>query len=422
MTNLAYDLDELNRAMAAYFEPAPRTAFQSACSFASDDVLIPSVLAHLVKSGYKNNRPTFLDDNGKLIEGVYANVPNDVYHDLDAISSSQVKCYVDSPKKYERNYVDKNGRLFNKKSRETGTLTHEIVLEGVDVFNSRRFTLLDVADYPNDLKSLADLKSACVKHGLQVSGTISELSRRLHVAGVSDMPFETRQLEWIKANIGIDCYDACIEALDFNITCSAIIKLLDETPELAQKALKLPVSREMQLDVIALDEAVKSNTYATKFLDRKLGMPEVMFISKDHETGLMLKCKVDWLVVLKGIIVPCDLKTTRSANPYLASYQFADLRYDLQAAFYLKVIKPHLRANEFTERLFPLITVETGDCNICEVFELHDDDWNIAETELPTIIKNMQNSISKQSYLGYTEKGKSVIKLARRKSALSAIR
>lgn len=420
MSSFDFDLDALNSAMNAFFDPASVSTVTIISQQTSS--IIPASLTHLVKPGYVDGKPQFLSDTGELIEGVYSDIPNDVYHSLDAISSSQVKCYADSPMKYEQAYINGKGKQFSAKSRESGVLSHELTLEGADVFNARRFALLDSEQFPDDPKSLTELKDACTANKLTTSGTIAELIKRLEQANAPQKPFESRQLEWIKANIGDECFALCDTELQSAVTCAAIIKLLQDNQHIAMKALKLPVSKEMFDSVIGLNQAIERNAHANKFLNRKNGMAEVAFFTRDPETGLMLKCKVDWLTAVKKFIVPCDLKTTRSANPALAAYQFADLRYDLQAVFYLKVIKPHLKDTEYAERLFPLITVETGDCAICEVFELHDDDWAIAEQDLPIILKNMKNSIKKNEYRGYTEQGKSVIKLARRKSSLAATR
>ncbi|MGI2205214.1 PD-(D/E)XK nuclease-like domain-containing protein [Shewanella oncorhynchi] len=420
MSAFDFDLDALNSAMDAFFD----LNSISTVTITSQQItsVIPACLSHLVKPGYVDGKAQFLSDSGELIEGVFSDIPNDVYHSLIAISSSQVKCYADSPMKYEQAYINGKGKQFSAKSRESGVLSHELTLEGADVFNARRFALLDPEQFPDDPKSLTELKESCSINNLPTSGTIAELIKRLEQNNAPQKAFESRQLEWIKTNIGDECFDLCEAALQSVVTCAAIIKLLQENQQIAIKAEKLPVSKEMFDDVIALNLAIERNTHANKFLNRKNGMAEVAFFSKDPDTGLMLKCKVDWLTAIKKSIVPCDLKTSRSANPALAAYQFADLRYDLQAVFYLKVIKPHLKAAEYAERLFPLITVETGDCAICEVFELHDDDWAIAEQDLPIILMNMKNSINKNEYRGYTEHGKSVIKLARRKSSLAATR
>lgn len=118
-----------------------------------------------------NGKPNFIDASGCLVAGIYSGMENEVYHSLDAISSSKVKKYAKSPAHYKRAYVDKIDRKRISKQTErtfdAGTYAHELVLEPEGFYN-RYFKLLNQVDYPNTLNSLDDLRDKCKEHGLPV--------------------------------------------------------------------------------------------------------------------------------------------------------------------------------------------------------------------------------------------------------------
>jgi len=66
------------------------------------------------------------------------------------------------------------------------------------------------------------------------------------------------------------------------------------------------------------------------------GQSEKMIYSRDPETGLLCRCKPDF-IVSDGLLI--DLKTTVSADAFEFSKKIWDFRYHLQAAFYQAVAK-----------------------------------------------------------------------------------
>lgn len=383
----------------------------------------PSWLKSLLKPAYnEDGEPNFIDKlTGKPLAGIYIGIENDVYHALDATSSTHLKVYADSPYKYQQIYQLGKEKKINKASALVGNLGHELVLEGLDAYLSRRFVLLESAAYSSDLHSYADLKDECARLGVAVSGNSYELGERIRKVDGAKKVFDHRQIDWLAQNMGEDFVaDAKSKLLRDGVLPSSaeIIKLADIAKnEGLPKPSKLPVTTAVHNQVCGIIEAVSRNDDASKML--KNGLAEVTFITEDP-SGMLLKCKADWLSFLSDVVIPLDLKTSRSSNPYLAAYQFADLRYDVQAAFYLRVIAPHF-GQYAQKRLFPFVTVETGDFNICEIFELSNDDWEIGEDDVEKLLMGMKASSASDVYKGYTQKGRSVIKLARRKSAEAAL-
>lgn len=66
----------------------------------------------------------------------------------------------------------------------------------------------------------------------------------------------------------------------------------------------------------------------------KAGYAEVMFVWEHEETGLLCKCKFDWINFDIGL--GFDYKTTRDANPNKFRYSVSDYGYHRQLAFYYR--------------------------------------------------------------------------------------
>jgi uncharacterized protein YqkB len=374
-------------------------------------------ISSMIQPAYDDNgKANFLDDQGRLLVGIYDGIPNDIYHQLKAYSSSHFKTYANSPAHYEAKYLTENDKPFLRdRSLDIGSISHEIVLEGIDVFHERRFVLIEPSSYPYDLHSSADLKAECERLGVKSSGTMYERALRIVSKKEAKTYFDFRQINLIRENIGEICFkeiEGILKDNDANLTSDERLKVI-KSGTLSIEPKKLPVHANDYSQALKLSESLKRNKTAIKLLEN--GVPEVSFIVKDPISGLLLKCRVDWLSALGDVIIPVDLKTTRSANPVMASYQFADLRYDLQAAFYLYVIG--LSGLPVIPRQFPFVTLETGDVSICEVFELDSRDWDEVEEVLPKLIKHFKSFLSNKVFSGYTKSGVSTLKLAKRKNA-----
>ena len=416
---------DFNSVFGEFFNDSETPAPSPVTEISSTLKACPAWFRALAKEAYINDEPSFIDaSTGNPIPGIYLNVPNDVYHAINAISSSHIKTFADSPYKYQQVYLIGKEKQINPKSREVGTISHEVILEGIEVYQSRRFTLLSAEDYPKDLHSFADIKDECARLGLSVSGNTFELSERLRSINEAQKVFDHRQQDWLALNMGEDFVAAARQTL-LNKgewpNSAEIIKLSQIASQNTSLPTprKMPVTKEIHNMAMGMVEAVERNTYAKKLF--KNGIPEVTFITLDPDTEMLTKCKVDWLSFIDDCAVPLDLKSARSANPYMASYQFAELRYDLQAAFYQRVMKPHLE-EKMIKRLFPFVTIETGQFNICEIIELDASDWEIAEQDVFTLLTGMKAASANDIYQGYTESGRSVIKLGMRKSADAAVR
>ncbi|MBC96427.1 MAG: hypothetical protein CME63_01650 [Halobacteriovoraceae bacterium] len=112
---------------------------------------------------------------------------------------------------------------------------------------------------------------------------------------------------------------------------------------------KTVLTEDQSLVVDSISHSVLSHPVAKKVLTG--GESESSYFAQDEKTGLMLKCRPDY--VNGGALI--DLKTTRDASFEGFSKQIGQLGYHLQAAFYLDVFN---KANGTDFKDFFFVAVE----------------------------------------------------------------
>ena len=366
--------------------------------------------AFSITPAYKENgEPNYLDSDKKLRCGIYSGLENEVYHSLPAISSSQIKKYAKSPAHYKRAYIDTvNRRRLSKATERTfdaGTYSHELILEP-EFFYDRYFRLLNAVEHENCIDALADLKKKCETLGLPLSGAKAALVARIHKADPTVKIFDIEQKNHVIINAGESAVTKALEIMSVTARLGFIDALRHEDVKPLLK--KTPIDPIVWDDAHRASETVRSHEWANEILQN--GFAELSVIALCPETGKHLKVRFDW-INKNG--VPADVKTTRSANPFQASYQFGDLGYDLQGYMYSYVGR--LAGIPCPERVFPFICVEYLDADICEVFELCESDWEIAERNFHKHIKNLASSLETNTWSGYTNRnGSTLLRLPKR--------
>jgi len=262
-----------------------------------------------------NGEPNYLDANGELVEGIYLNMPNGLYHSLPAISSTKLKDFSKGAPYYKRKHIDEKDKELTETQKNAflrGTLTHELVLEP-DNFYSRYFRELNKEDYPNALFTAEDIKAALANAGLKVSGKKDDLIARLLAhdpdAQIFDHLVEQNRLKHGEPEEG-----------DF------------EGETMMLYGGKRPIKSDAWDDAMRAAQTVRDEDQADLAIQN--GLPEVTIIARCPQTGLMLKVKFDWLRFDDEAV---DLKTTLSTDPSKFRRQFLDLKYDIQQAFYTYV-------------------------------------------------------------------------------------
>lgn len=103
--------------------------------------------------------------------------------------------------------------------------------------------------------------------------------------------------------------------------------------EVAKRAGKLAIDKQTREKVEAIAQSVLSKDWAKRLLVS--GEPEFSIFWTDEETGLPLKCRVDWF----RYVVHTDLKTTCDPHPAKFVRQCVSYGYHRKRAHYLAGIK-----------------------------------------------------------------------------------
>ena len=106
--------------------------------------------------------------------------------------------------------------------------------------------------------------------------------------------------------------------------------------EEAKRAGKLALEQSEIDRIEAIAQSVLAKPWAKALLARD-GQPEFSIFWADEETGLPLKCRVDWF----RPIVSVDLKTTSDATPAKFVRRCVDLGYHRKRAHYLAGIRAY---------------------------------------------------------------------------------
>lgn len=262
--------------------------------------------------------PNFFDGKGDLVEGIYLDMPNDVYHSLNALSSSALKTFVDCPAKYYRDYlsgVTRKRTLALKRTLDAGSYGHELCLEPQG-FHDRYFRDPVQSDFPDAISTADEIESELVKAGLPAKeGKAEKLTRLLKIdptiapeklKTITDIDNELTRLNAPKteskldkarrllvANPSVQVFDLLLEqARSSNGKMATTVN--PYTGEVVTTyGGKLPIDGVVWDDAHRIQKTVRKHKEANVYLSN--GLPEVAIIARCNITGLMMKVKFDWL-------------------------------------------------------------------------------------------------------------------------------
>lgn len=399
-------------------------------------------LKSAIKPGYEAEwgAPNFLKD-GQPVAGIYADVSNEDYHAIPAVSSSKLKKFAYSPALYYREYVaplKRTKAASTVKALMAGTVTHGLVLEP-ERCNDLYWYHLNPADYPDALHTVDDIKTALTDMGEKPKGKckadfieqLREVSPSAYARVFDVMAQEhlmswlrTRDLPWMTPNMS-DYPDALMSLADFQRVCASmgLTPVSDDFDALTQQlcafdATLVTVSNvtriheqkvmaspeysnyvgEYVLDPITYQDAHRARDTVRKHMRANSllqdGVAELTFIAQDPETGLWVKAKFDYL---RYDLISVDLKTARDTHPDRFAYQARDLGYDLQDAFYCHVAK----LLGVTIQAFCFAVVEFADMDNCEVYEIGPKRRNTSEADRRAHMQELQSCIARDYWYGF---------------------
>ncbi|MFV7762301.1 MULTISPECIES: PD-(D/E)XK nuclease-like domain-containing protein [Shewanella] len=367
-----------------------------------------------VQPGYDSNgKANFLDANGELVEGIYTDIENEVYHALDAQSSTGIKTFAKGRHHYYRQYLSDVCRARTKQQTYTfdaGTYGHMRVLEPHNFHGKflRNPVLEDFEDL-TPLESIDQLKEALAERGEAVSGSKAVLIERLHARDPNVPIFEKLRekaivdflrLHYPKFIYTNDELNSVANLYGIATTLTRdkkIEKLLAVSPD--QLIFENLVEKHV-IDHIVWDDAkrVEKSTRAHPKADWLFsdGYPELTVIARCKVTGMMLKVRFDWL---RFDAIAVDLKTTQSTNPTKFAYQVKDLRYDLQQVFYTYVANLVGIPVEY----FCFVATEYKDADNCETYELSQKMQMESREEMFDLLNDLKDAFETQNWYGLTK-------------------
>lgn len=353
------------------------------------------VWTNRIQPAYINDLPTFLDEDGDVIEGIYAGVPNDVYHALPAYSSTLIKELVKTtPQHAFRKFfsnVERKRTSAQRNTLDTGTLGHELILEP-EHFSSRYFRVPLAKEHPNALTTIKQLQDTLKDAGLKITGTKPELVERVKEQLPNTPVLDVIIEEAYVSAVGQTAYDKAKELVAEKKASNIYEAFSDGL--LTEYTSKLPMDGLVWDDAHRVQETFLTHERAKKLINN--GYAELTVIARDPETGLMLKVKFDYI---NKNAIASDVKTTRSANPHKFRLQCRDLAYDVQEAFYKYVAN----LQGIPVSIFAFIAVEYLEADICEVYELSSNVQARAKVKMLKAVKCLENCLSKNSWHGYSK-------------------
>ncbi|GAA5138541.1 PD-(D/E)XK nuclease-like domain-containing protein [Thalassotalea piscium] len=348
-----------------------------------------------IQPAYINGQPTYLDENGELIEGIYTDLENDVYHSLDAFSSSLVKELIkNTPAHVFRQYlsgIERKRTLSLTRTLDTGTLGHELILEPNGFFN-RYFRLPLAKEYENALSTATQLKAKCTELSLKTSGSKPELITRLTEHDPKILIFDVILEKLIIKHAGDKAFKLAQKQVELK-NASSIIRAF-ELPIVQKEALKKPIDGLVWDDAQRILATFKKHRRAPRFINN--GYAELTVIARCPVTGLMLKTKFDYI---NKQALASDVKTTRSTNPIKFALQCRDLRYDVQEAFYKYVAN----LAGVPVKIFGFISIEYADADICEVFEISKRRQMLAHADMTKGLQVLADCLDTNDWYGYSK-------------------
>jgi len=315
-----------------------------------------------VKTGFNaKDEPNYLNDKGELVEGIYIGIPNELYHALPALSSSMLKTFAVSPAHYYRNYlsdIDRKRSVALQRTLDTGTLSHELVLEPHGFYDNY-CCALDPLEHEDALKTLASLSDKCAELGLKKSGKKEDLIKRL-----LDHDEQLKKVIW-------DC-------------------IVNEYEKINQG--KIVVDHIVWADAIRSAETTLANPLAKNLFSK--GLPELTVISYCPIHNMWLKCRPDWL---RYDLVAVDYKTTRDSSAKFFAKQSQDLNYPIQAEFYKLTMS--LQGIHVSDFIF--VANEYLNADICKVYTL-DDIWSeSAHIQTISLLEELASCVTQNDWYGY---------------------
>lgn len=282
-------------------------------------------------------------------------MPSEVYHSIEGLSNSGLKMLLDCPARYYYKYLSGEYEPKEKPHFKIGKACHKYILEGAGAFQ-QEYWHNPYRDYTKS-ELLEILKDKC---RLLFSPDLKYMPLKGR-SKIFNYPKLMRLVKSLQNKYGIN------KSLKDYIIAD-LYKILFVLDNITSNGIELTKNELNQ--VISTARAIKANKHALAAFSQK-GESELSLFWIDEETGVLLKCRPDFLPY-DCKLVP-DYKTTFSVNPNTFFGDFIKYGYHIQSAMYEDGIKAvtGIKVDEFffvaQEKEAPFITqVYVPDTNIIE--------------------------------------------------------
>jgi hypothetical protein len=142
---------------------------------------------------------------------------------------------------------------------------------------------------------------------------------------------------------------------------------------------------------LAKNVAYAAITQMPEWMDRPR-IHEASFFAEDHVTGVEIKCRPDIYIEEDGLVI--DLKTCASASPRQFTRDVHNYGYNLQAAFYLRV----LQEAGFKAERFVFFAIEKEAPFACCCHEIDPDYLNASDAAITATLIKIRDAQKKGDY------------------------
>ena len=282
------------------------------------------------------------------------NHPEHLYRKAPGKSASQVKVFANrSPAHYHYQFHGEPVIRSESEAMLLGSMVHCLVLEPQH-FKHRYQPQPQPEDH--HLVTVPHLKQWLKDHHLNQAGQKSELIERI-------LQHDPQAPVWL-----------VLEEQRKQSRCKTV------RPELIRQAQ-------------AMADCVLNHPQAGQLFSQ--GDAEVSVWGQHEDTGLLLKCRPDWL--REGVCV--DLKTCSCASPHKFSQDFVRLGYDLQQAHYLNT----LNSAGIPVEVFAFIAVESEPPYLTQVYMLDSEDAGTAVQRWHQVMCELYECQQLNRWPGYTD-------------------
>lgn len=162
---------------------------------------------------------------------------------------------------------------------------------------------------------------------------------------------------------------------------------------------EVPMLTKHRAPLQAMAESLHAHPLAAKLLDPDLGAPEQSLYARDHDTGVMLRGRLDYLPhPTDRRMVLCDLKTADSADPERFGRSAADYGYDMQDAFYRDLVT---RLKLDPDPAFVFVVIEKSPPYLVNVVQLNSDAQRIGRIKNRRAIRTYAECLTAGEWPGY---------------------